>query len=113
MRPILNSVVHYQQIDRTLAALADPTRRAIVERLSRGTATISELAGPLGITLTGVKKHVQVLENAQIVSTRKVGRRRECELGPRRLEDVEQWIDEYRLAVEQRLDRFGQLLERN
>ena len=105
-------MVQYQSVDRTLSALADPTRRAILERLSHGTATISELAEPLGITLTGVKKHVRLLEDADLVASHKVGRRRECELGMRRLEDLEQWIEEYRQAVEQRLDRFGQMLER-
>jgi DNA-binding transcriptional ArsR family regulator len=109
---ILNRMVHYQSIDRTLAALADPTRRRIVERLSRGSASISELAEPLGITLTGVKKHVRLLEDAGLVNTRKVGRVRECELGRGRLEDLEQWIVDYRQAVEQRLDRMAELLER-
>lgn len=105
-------MVQYQTVDRTLSALADPTRRAILERLSHGTATISELAEPLGITLTGVKKHVRLLEDADLVASRKVGRRRECELGARRLEDLERWIEEYRQAVELRLDRFGEMLER-
>jgi DNA-binding transcriptional ArsR family regulator len=109
---ILNLVVQYQPVDKTLAALADPTRRQIVERLSRGGASISELAVPLGMTLTGVKKHVHLLEDAGLVTTRKVGRVRECELGGERLEDLEQWISEYRQAVEQRLDGMADLLER-
>ena len=104
-------MVQYQPVDQTLSALADPTRRAIVERLSRGRASISELAEPLGITLTGVKKHVRLLEDAGLVHTRKVGRVRECELGTNRLENLEQWIDEYRQAVERRLDRLAELLE--
>jgi DNA-binding transcriptional ArsR family regulator len=112
MLAILNCMVQYQSVDRTLAALADPTRRQILERLSRGPATITQLAEPLGITLTGVKKHVQLLEDSDLVTTRKVGRVRECELGNRRLEDVEQWITDYRQAVEQRLDRMAELLER-
>src|SRR3954451_13385589 len=111
-RAILNSMVQYQPVDRTLAALADPTRRQIVERLSRGSASISELAGPLGISLTGVKKHVSLLEDAGLVNTRKIGRVRECGLGPDRLDDLEQWISDYHQAVEQRLDRFGEMLER-
>jgi DNA-binding transcriptional ArsR family regulator len=105
-------MVQYQPVDRTLAALADPTRRQILERLSRGRASISELAEPLGITLTGVKKHVQLLEDAGLVNTRKIGRVRECELGRDRLEGLEQWIVDYRQAVEQRLDRMADLLEK-
>ena len=105
-------MVQQQQLDRTLAALADPTRRAILERLGRGSATISELAEPIGITLTGTKKHVRVLEDAGLVSTEKVGRVRQCSLGPRRLDDVQAWMDDYRRMLDARLDRFGQLLER-
>ena len=105
-------MVQYQPVDRTLAALADPTRRQIIERLSQGGASISELAAPLDMTLTGVKKHVRLLEDAGLVTTRKVGRVRECELGGERLEDLEQWITDYRRAVEQRLDRMADLLER-
>jgi DNA-binding transcriptional ArsR family regulator len=111
-RTILNCMVQYQSVDRTLAALADPTRRQILERLSRGPQSISDLAQPLGITLTGVKKHIRVLEDAGLVDTRKVGRVRECELGGDRLENLEQWITDYRQAVEQRLDRMAELLER-
>jgi DNA-binding transcriptional ArsR family regulator len=104
-------VVQYPQIDRTFAALADPTRRSILERLGRGSATISELAEPFEISLTGMKKHVRVLEDAGLVATEKVGRARRCSLGPRRLEDVQEWIDTYRRMLEERLDRFGELLE--
>lgn len=64
------------------------------------------------MSLTGLKKHVRVLEDAQLVTTDKVGRARCCSLGPRRLEDVEQWIDSYRRMLDERLDRFGELLER-
>ena len=106
-------MVQYQQeLDRTFAALADPTRRGILERLGRGTATISELAEPFGISLTGLKKHVRVLEDAALVSTEKVGRARHCSLGPQELEDVRGWIDGYRGTLDERLDRFGELLER-
>jgi DNA-binding transcriptional ArsR family regulator len=105
-------MVQHQEIDRTFSALADPTRRDLLERLGRGSATISELAEPYGISLTGCKKHVQVLEDAGLVSTEKVGRARRCSLGPRRLEDVEHWIGIYRRMLEERLDRFGELLER-
>ena len=105
-------MVQYQPVDRTLAALADPTRRQIVERLSHGRASITELAEPLGITLTGVKKHVTLLEDAGLVRTRKIGRVRECELGVDHLEVLERWITDYRQAVEQRLDRMAELLEK-
>lgn len=105
-------MVQYPQIDRTLAALADPTRRGILERLGRGNATITELAEPFGISLTGCKKHVQVLEDAELVTTRKVGRVRECSLGPRRLDDIHEWIETYRRMLDERLDRLGELLER-
>jgi DNA-binding transcriptional ArsR family regulator len=108
----LNSVVQYSPLDRTLAAVADPTRRDVLERLGRGSATISELAEPYGISLTGMKKHVRVLEDAGLVATEKVGRTRRCTAGPRRLEDVEGWIDSYRRMLDERLDRFGELLER-
>ena len=105
-------MVQYPQIDRTLAALADPTRRAVLERLGRGSATITELAEPFGISLTGMKKHVRVLEDAELVTTEKVGRARQCRLGPRRLDDVHEWIETYRRMLDGRLDRFGELLER-
>jgi DNA-binding transcriptional ArsR family regulator len=105
-------MVQYPQLDRTFAALADPTRRRILERLGQRSATISELAEPFGMSLTGCKKHVRVLEDAQLVATEKVGRARRCSLGPRRLEEVEQWIDMYRRMLDDRLDRFGELLER-
>jgi DNA-binding transcriptional ArsR family regulator len=99
-------------IDRTLSALSDPTRRSVLVRLGRGTATITELAEPFGISLTGMKKHVRVLEEAGLVSTEKVGRARQCSLGERRLDDVEEWIGIYRRMLDERLDRFGELLER-
>jgi DNA-binding transcriptional ArsR family regulator len=105
-------MVQYQPLDRTFSALADPSRRAVLERLARGSATITELAQPFGISLTGMKKHVQVLEDAGLVSTEKVGRARRCHLGPRRLEDVQGWVDAYRRMLDERLDRLGELLER-
>src|SRR4051812_41269171 len=105
-------MVQYQQLDRTFAALADPTRRSTLERLGRGSATITEPAEPFGISLTGMKKHVQVLEDAELVTTEKVGRTRLCTLGPRRLDDVQRWVETHRRMLEERLDRFGELLER-
>ena len=82
-----------------------------MERLGQGGASISELARLLGMTLTGVKKHIRVLEAAGLVNSRKVGRVRECELGQARLQDLELWVEDYRQAVERRLDRFGQVLQ--
>jgi DNA-binding transcriptional ArsR family regulator len=105
-------MVQYPQLDRTLAALADPTRRRVLERLGSGSATISELAEPFGITLTGMKKHVRVLEDAELVTTEKVGRARRCSLGAHQLEDVQAWVETYRRMLDERLDRFGELLER-
>ena len=93
-----------QYLDRTFAALADPTRLAVVERLGGGPATISELAEPFGITLTGMKKHVLVLEDAGLVVTEKVGRARVCTLAPYAFEGITAWM--------QRLDRFAQVVER-
>ncbi len=105
-------VQYQQQLDRTLTALADPTRRTVLERLAGGPATITELAEPFGMSLTGMKKHVRVLEDARLVRTEKVGRTRQCALGDHRLEDVAAYIDSYRRMVEERLDRLGELLER-
>lgn len=99
--------MHYTAtLDRTLFALSDPTRRTILELLGRGPANISELAKPFGLTLNGAKKHVGVLEAAGLVTTEKIGRARECRLGPAQLHDVTNWIDQYRRAWEGRLDRF-------
>jgi DNA-binding transcriptional ArsR family regulator len=105
-------MVQYLPVDRTFAALADPTRRGVLERLGRGSATITELAEPFGISLTGMKKHVRVLEDAHLVTTEKVGRTRRCSAGPRGLEDVQEWTETYRRMLNERLDRFGELLER-
>jgi DNA-binding transcriptional ArsR family regulator len=104
--------VHYPAtLDRTFFALSDPTRRGILERLGRGPATIGELAEPFGLTLNGVKKHVGILEDVDLVVTAKVGRARECQLGPAGLEDATDWIEEYRRTWQGRLDRFGSYVE--
>ena len=105
-------MVQCQQLDRSFAALADPTRRGVLERLRRGSATISDLAEPYGISLTGMKKHVGLLEEAGLVTTEKVGRTRRCSLSPRGLDDVEDWVAAHRRMLNERLDRFGELLER-
>ncbi len=112
MRSIVNRLVHYMRnLDRTFFALSDPTRRRILELLAAHPATIGELAEPFGLTLNGVKKHVRVLEDAELVTTEKVGRARECRLGPAQLQDAARWIEEYRDAWQARLDRFGTYVE--
>jgi DNA-binding transcriptional ArsR family regulator len=105
-------VVKSQLLDRTFAAIADPTRRRILEQLSRGPASISELAEPLDISLPGLMKHVQVLEEVRLVETRKDGRTRQCRLGPARMDGVASWVEEYRNRWEARLDRLESYLER-
>ena len=97
-------------LDRSFAALSDPTRRAILLRLGRSEASISELADGVEMTLTGLKKHVRVLEDAGLVTTRKLGRVRRCRLGPRRLEDVAKWMVSYRNMLEARLDHLENFL---
>ena len=111
--PILNHMVQYSpKLDSAFGALADPTRRGILERLGKSEAGISELAEAFDITLTGIKKHVGVLEAAGLVTTEKIGRVRRCRLGPRRLDDETAWIAEYRRTLEGRLNRLGEFLER-
>jgi DNA-binding transcriptional ArsR family regulator len=102
---IVNLMVQYPTtVDRAFAALADPTRRAVLERLGSGRATISELAEPFGMSLTGMKKHIRLLEEAELVTTEKVGRVRRCMLAPYAFEGISTWL--------QRLDRFAQVVER-
>jgi DNA-binding transcriptional ArsR family regulator len=98
-------------LDRTFFALSDPTRRSILQRLAGGPATIGELAAPFGLTLNGVKKHVGILEEVDLVSTTKVGRSRECHIGPAQLHDVTHWVDSYRQAMARRLESFGAYVE--
>ncbi len=107
-------MVQYTQtrLDSAFAALADPTRRGILVRLGRGEASITELSESFGMTLTGIKKHVGVLESAKLVTTEKVGRVRNCRLGPHRLEDEAAFIAKYRRMLEERLDSLGDFLER-
>ena len=97
-------MVQYQVLDRTFAALSDPTRREILDQLGRGPASISELAEPHGMSLTGLKKHVQILEEARLVVTEKIGRTRQCRLGPEPLVEAGAWIEIYRRQWERRLD---------
>ncbi len=96
----------------TLDATFFALRRGILERLGRGRATLSQLAGPSGLTLNGIKKHVGILELAGLVETEKVGRVRECRLGPATtLGEASEWIEAHRRAWEGRLVRFGRFVE--
>jgi DNA-binding transcriptional ArsR family regulator len=97
-------------LDRVYHALADPSRRTIVERLSHGPASVSELARPLAMSLAGVVQHVQVLEASGLVRSKKVGRVRTCRVEPAALAGAERWIAERRSGWEQRFDRLGDLL---
>jgi len=108
----LNRMVQSQTLDRTFSALSDPRRRDILERLSFGPASISELALPLAISLPGVMKHIRILEGAGLVTTEKKGRTRECRLEPGDMDEVSRWIEVYRLQWERRFDRLGQIVER-
>ena len=105
-------MVQFAHLDRTFGALADPTRRAVLERLGAGSATVSELAAPFAISLTGMKKHIAVLEEAGLVRTQKVGRTRVCTAVPQPLDDVRAWTEMYRRMLDERLDRLGELLDR-
>lgn len=98
--------------DLAFAALADPTRRGILERLGRRDISISELAATFGMTLTGIKKHVAILEEAGLVETEKVGRVRLCRLGTRRLDDETAWMRTYQQMLDARLNRLEAFLER-
>jgi len=97
-------------IDRVFHALGDPTRRAIVEKLSEGPISVSLLAKPLDITLAAVVQHLQVLEKSGLVHTEKVGRVRTCRIEPKGLSVAERWIEDRRSLWERRLDRLGHLL---
>jgi DNA-binding transcriptional ArsR family regulator len=97
-------------IDRVFHALGDPTRRAIVEKLSQGPISVSRLAEPLDITLAAVVQHLQVLEESGLVQTEKVGRVRTCRLEPAGLAVAAQWIADRRSMWERRFDRLGDLL---
>ena len=104
-------VQYSRTLDSAFGALSDPTRRGILERLGASDAAISDLADEFGMTLTGIKKHVTVLEDAGLVTTEKVGRVRNCRLGPRRLDDEAEWIADYRRMLEGRLNRLESFLE--
>lgn len=99
------------ELDKTFAALADPARRAMVERLVQGPASVSELAKPLPMSLPAVMLHLKVLEESGLVTSRKDGRVRTCRIEPRMLSLAEQWVSERRRMWERNLDRLGQFLD--
>ncbi len=99
------------ELDKTFAALADPARRAIVERLSQGPASVSELARPLPMSLAGVMLHLKVLEDSGLVTSQKVGRVRTCRIDPAMLSLAERWVAERRALWERNLDRLGAFLD--
>jgi DNA-binding transcriptional ArsR family regulator len=98
-------------LDRLFHALADPARRAIIARLSRGPAAVSELARPLPMSLPAAMQHLSVLEAAGLVRSEKIGRVRTCAIEPRALSQAEQWINARRIEWEHRLDRLGEYLK--
>ncbi len=97
-------------LDRVFQALADPGRRLMIERLSRGPASVSELGRPLDISLAAVLQHVQVLEACLLIGSSKLGRTRTCSINPPALRSAESWIADRRTMVERRLDRLGEYL---
>lgn len=107
-------MVHHSstvQLDAAFAALSDATRRGVLEQLGRADASITDLATRFDMTLTGMKKHVGVLERAGLVATAKVGRVRTCTLGQRRLDEVTAWIDRHRQRWSARFDELDQVIE--
>jgi DNA-binding transcriptional ArsR family regulator len=106
-------MVQYQQtrFDASFAALSDATRRGVLEQLVRADASITDLAERFHMTLTGMRKHIGVLEQAELVTTEKVGRVRTCRLGPRRLEEEAAWLETYRQRWAERFDALDTLVE--
>jgi DNA-binding transcriptional ArsR family regulator len=99
------------RLDTSFAALSDATRRGVLEQLGRADASVTELAGKFRMTLTGMRKHVGVLERAGLVTTKKIGRVRTCQLGPRRLEEETAWLERYRQRWDARFDALDQVVE--
>jgi DNA-binding transcriptional ArsR family regulator len=104
-------VQYVARLDTSFAALSDPTRRGVLEQLSRADASITDLADRFHMTLTGMKKHVSVLEDAGLVTTQKVGRVRTCRLGRRALEEEAAWIESYRRLWAARFDALDEVIE--
>ena len=106
-------MVHYvrARLDASFAALSDATRRGVLEQLGRSDASITDLAAKFRMTLTGMKKHVGVLEQSGLVTTEKLGRVRTCKLGPRRLEEETAWLERYRRLWDARFDELDKVIE--
>jgi len=100
-------------VDGLFHALGDPTRRAILDKLCQGPLSVSRLAAPLGVTVTAVMQHLQILEETGLVHTEKVGRTRTCRIDTAGFIALQQWIDDHRTLWERRLDRLGDFLEEN
>ena len=113
MRYILNQMVQYARprLDASFAALSDATRRGVLEQLGQSDASITDLADRFHMTLTGMKKHVSILEEAGLVATQKVGRVRTCRLGKGGLEAEAAWIERYRQVWDARFDALDQIIE--
>jgi len=113
LRYILNHMVQYQtaRLDASFAALSDATRRGVLEQIGRADCSITDLADRFHMTLTGMKKHVGVLEEAGLVATQKVGRVRTCRLGPRLLAEETEWLEAYRRMWASRFDALDKVLE--
>ena len=109
----MNEMVQYPkvQLDASFTALSDSTRRGVLEQLGRSEASITDLADRFHMTLTGMRKHVGVLEQAGLVVTEKVGRVRTCRIGARRLEEVEEWIERYHHLWDARFSELDQVIE--
>ena len=99
------------RLDASFGALSDATRRGVLEQLGRADASITDLAGKFHMTLTGMKKHVGVLEQSGLVTTKKLGRVRTCKLGPRRLEEETAWLERYRQLWDARFDELDKVVE--
>jgi DNA-binding transcriptional ArsR family regulator len=110
---MLNHMVQYSKarLDASFAALSDATRRGVLEQLGRAEASITDLAEKFNMTLTGMKKHVSVLEQAGLVTTEKAGRVRTCKIGPRRLEEETAWIERYRQLWDARFGELDEVVE--
>jgi DNA-binding transcriptional ArsR family regulator len=110
---ILNPMVQYTKarLDASFGALSDATRRGVLEQLGGADASITDLAERFHMTLTGMRKHVGVLEQAELVTTEKVGRVRTCKLGPRRLEEETAWIERYRQLWDSRFEELDKIVE--
>jgi DNA-binding transcriptional ArsR family regulator len=113
IRCILNYMVQYTNatLDASFAALSDVTRRGVLEQLGRAEASITDLAEKFDMTLTGMKKHIGVLEQAGLVITEKVGRVRTCKVGPHRLEEATAWLEKYRQLWAARFDELDRVIE--